>query len=337
MVHGETDTWTNLFSVLPAFVLKEKLLHHSIEVKTARSIAELIGVVETFELTQKGNPVYFRGENQDHKVGALRPSIYRTPQRLCEEYKTYREMQRFNDHEFTADKTAFDKLSRMQHYSMPTRLIDLSEDILSALYFALDGRKNNNQAAVYLIEIDQSQVKYYDSDAVSVVANLVKSPLSDGCTPRKSKQAIHEDANKYRTHREAFNGTESAGYLLHDIKEEKSYFSHKIDPIHLFSILFVKPKLTNNRLHGQKGAYLLFGLNEQDINNSIPIFVEDTPDHLSLNSTIHSEQFPIRKITKVLISCEIRMEHLEKLGITTPYIYPELDHVSHYLSKTLEQ
>lgn len=85
-------------------------------------------------------------------------------------------MQRFNDHEFTTDKTAFDKLSRIQHYHAPTRLLDLSEDVLSALYFALEGRKANDHAVLYLEEIDEQQAKYYDSDAVSAVANLVKSP-----------------------------------------------------------------------------------------------------------------------------------------------------------------
>ncbi|WP_305909904.1 FRG domain-containing protein [Methylomarinum sp. Ch1-1] len=311
-------------------------MQYQIAVEKVKNISELIAVVEGFKRHNKGNRVYFRGENEDHGANALTPSIYRSQKRLQAEDKIYREMQRFNDHEFGVDKTAFDKLSRMQHHRAPTRLLDLSEDILSALYFALDKKGCDSMAVVYLIEIDEAQVKYYDSDAVSVVANLVKSPLNDGVTGHKSKCALLRDATDLRTDIEEFNQTRSAGFLLHDIKEEKGYFSHKINPNHLLSIHFVKPKLTNNRLHGQKGAYLLFGLNEYDINSAIPVL--DMHDgKLRLNSSIDRLFYPIVKMTKVLLSADIRMKDLERLGVTRPYIYPEMERVAEYFVARFEQ
>src|SRR5690606_9289551 len=114
------------------------------------------------------------------------------------------------------------------------------------------------------------------------------------------------------------------------IKEEKSYFSSKIQPNYLLSILFVKPKLSNNRLHGQKGAYLLFGLDEADSEKSIPLIV-DEGNSLRLNARLRPGQTPIAKITKVSLGREITMDKLEKLGVTAPYIYPEMAKVSEYL------
>ena len=96
-------------------------------------------------------------------------------------------MQRFNDHEFLSDKTTFDKLSRMQHHSAPTRLLDITEDLMSAVFFSIDeidtksndkgnskNGKDTKNPRIYVFEIKEKSVKYYDSDAVSVVSNLAK-------------------------------------------------------------------------------------------------------------------------------------------------------------------
>lgn len=310
-------------------------MHYPIEEVVVSTIAELIEVVDAFELTDRNNKLYFRGENKDHGDSALVPGIYRSVVRLQQEHEVFREMQRFNDQEFTADKTAFDKISRMQHYQVPTRLLDVSEDVLSSLYFALADREHESQqSAVYLIEVKADQAKYYDSDAVSVVSNLVKAPLRSGATLFKSKADLLRDALLYRADIEVFNRADSASYLMHDIKEEKSYFSNKVDPEHLLSILFVKPKLTNNRLHGQKGAYFLFGLNQNDLNKAIPII--QGGESPRLNSSLQRSQLPMAKITKVLLGSEIRMKQLEKFGVTTPYIYPEMDKVSEYLVSRMD-
>ena len=217
--------------------------------------------------------VYFRGEDSDYGKTAFQPSIYRNAKHLENEHRIYREMQRFNDHEFTEDRSAFDKLSRMQHYLAPTRLIDFSEDALTALYFALVTRKTCDDAIVYVTAVANNKIKYYDSDAVSVISNLAKLPLNSN--DKKSKEAVVKSAKKKLEKIKRFNKCKSAGFLLHEIKEETGYFSHIIDPQHIFSAQFVKPKLTNTRIYGQKGAFLLFGLNCEKVEDNIPIIKYD--------------------------------------------------------------
>lgn len=299
----------------------------------ADSLCELIRLVLQVQKTNEGNPLYFRGERVDHGIKALTPSIYRNDH-LKNEYVFYREMQRFNDQEFFTDKTAFDKLARMQHYECPTRMIDISEDVLSATYFALDKREKNTASVLYVLEIMQDKIKYYDSDAVSVVANLAKAPLDNPNNNEKSKRAVWRDGLSHLNDRARYCKTdlESKSYLLHDIKEEKPYFEDKIDPKHLFSLFCVKPKYSNQRIHGQKGAFLLYGLNKDDPSLSITVFRQSGASlQLDLELGFH----PIANVTKITLSDQILQSDLEKLGISKPYIYPELDKVSEYLTKRL--
>jgi hypothetical protein len=299
------------------------------------SIPEFMQQILNFE-HEEDCTVYFRGEDKDYKDTAFQPSIYRNTKHLENEHRIYREMQRFNDHEFIEDKSAFDKLSRMQHYLAPTRLIDFSEDALTALYFAVVARKTCDDAVVYVTAVANDKIKYYDSDAVSVIANLAKLPLDDNY---KSKQVIAGSAKKSLTnsHRydsvKCFNAEKSAGFLLHEIKEEKSYFSHIIDPQHIFSAQFVKPKLTNTRIYGQKGVFLLFGLKLDDVKNHIPIIHYNENKKLVLLSDCSPMKHPIIKIMKIRVSCLITLDHLKKLGVTTPYIYTGMDKVSEYLKE----
>ncbi|MBV5299012.1 MAG: FRG domain-containing protein [Rhodoferax sp.] len=304
-----------------------------VDIIEVASIDALIKEVLSIVKTNEENLLYFRGENADHREHALTPSVFRGF--LEREHRIYREMQRFNDHEFTADKTAFDKLARMQHYQAPTRMLDMSEDVLSALYFALDNRKDGATGVLYVLEIDHEMVKYYDSDAVSVMANLAKSPLVDGATTDKSKTALHRDAAHFLHDRDGFNKKTSVHFLLHDICEEKTYFRALIDPAHLFSVLCVKPKYTNARLLGQKGAFLLFGMNLTDAAKSIKLLVNDTSltNVLRLDASLASDFHPIRKLTKICIGSAIDQKSLSRLGVTKPYVYPEMDKVADYLTK----
>lgn len=296
----------------------------------ASTIDEAVRLVSQLE-TKSGSRLYFRGENKDFGITAFTPGIYR-PGRLCDEHLIYREMQRFNDHEFTTDKTAFDKLARMQHYSAPTRMLDLSEDMFSSLFFALDKRAEHTESVLYAVELNEDQMRYYDSDAVSIIANLAKLPQerNDHAEPQeKSKQALWQEALEYYDNREAYNANKSLpskGFLLHDIKEEKPYFQDLIDPKDLFRIVAVKPKLTSQRLQGQKGAFLLYGLNKEE--PSLPIPLITNSEQLNDDAQVH----PVLSLTKIVLSEHITIKQLEKLGIREPYIYPELERVSQYLT-----
>lgn len=305
--------------------------------QTIRTLSKLIKEISEIKVSEDSFLV-FRGESEDYRETALFPSIYRNGF-IKNEDKIYREMQRFNDHEFLSDRTTFDKLSRMQHHGAPTRLLDVSEDLLSAVYMAIENKditsekSKKNNAIIYVFEIKNKDIKYYDSDAVSVISNLAKIPLKYRDND-KSKQVIVRDIN--RNHRvKKFNKKRSAEFLRHEIREEKPQFESIINPKHITSVLYVRPKLTSDRIKSQKGSFLLFGLNPKDAEKSIEIL-----NHTNLTGECQLQK-PNINITHPINKCHIFelefskikkiKKDLEKIGIIKPYIYSEMDKVADYL------
>lgn len=296
-----------------------------------KSIASLVKHISVIAKTKEGKLV-FRGEKENYGDTALHPLVYRGY--IKSEDKIYRESQRFNDHEFDSDKGTFDRLSRIQHYSAPTRLIDVSEDLLSAVYFAIADKDTTDakDAVIYVFEINEDEVKYYDSDAVSAVSNLAKIPCSNHNLPQKTKKQLLCDAIVYSDDVDAFNAQDSVKYLLHEIKDEKPHFANIIKPNHLITVHFVLPKLTSHRLRSQKGAFILFGMNKNDWEKPIELLNNGVFDE----SLKKDEGFPIKDIHVITIDInsikQMKIE-LENLGIRKSFMFPEIDKVSEYLKQ----
>ena len=70
------------------------------------------------------------------------PGIFRNEQYIIHESQMYHEAIRKNPSVFTEDMSTFDKLVKMQHYELPTRLLDITTNPLVALYFACQSFKN---------------------------------------------------------------------------------------------------------------------------------------------------------------------------------------------------
>ena len=266
-----------------------------------------VGSVRTFldvleEVESSGDEVlYYRGHS--NSTYQLSPSIYRDQNWIENEDILYKEIVLKCPNDFREQENTFQMLVKMQHYSLPTRLLDVTANPLIGLYFACsEGKNSSEDGEVVIFKIPKREVRYYDSDTVSVISNVSRRPSSFKL-PRASDVPRFNDSREIR-------------YLLHEIKKEKPYFEPKIRKQHLESVICVKPKLDNPRVIRQDGAFLLFGVAGQKIK---PALVPD-------NYLCSDPRVLVNRSQKLKI-----IEQLRTLGITKGTIFPEIDKVAEHL------
>lgn len=375
---------------------------------TIENIKEFLEEIENLE---SNNNLFFRGHEDETYL--LEPGVYRkdntTKKNLIEhEDVIYREVISKAPQDFSG-KNTLESLALMQHYGVPTRILDLTESALVALYFACSNSKNDDKhGEVIVFDIPTESVKYYNSDRVTILANLAKcekdfnynkfiidnkiseikklekkkidTKLYDKIRDfdidvftflmDKNEEIIEEfeddilfknfdenlkkymsiydkkftikfDAifiNSYVEHiqnhirseinKEITNANEMYfGKLLHNIREDKSYFDAIINPLDLPKVFAVKPKLDNPRIVRQHGAFLIFGIKETHFVGfgDYKPMAELNTDWI-LRGNPHKERIIIDKDSKD----KIRKE-LNTLGFNQSTLFPEIDKVAEYV------
>jgi len=231
------------------------------EKSTNPKVTKVQGFIgKVLSLDQKeGYEVFYRGHSNKKKY-KLEPSLFRKDEDGNYLYKDnehilYRELLVSNSSDFQADVYTLDSLVRMQHYSLPTRLLDITSNPLIALYFACKSSLDED-GEVILFAMKRKDIKYFDSDVASCIANLGRLPQTE-----KNEIKFDEDG---------FNEQPPIKRLIHLIREEKSFFEPKIIPNDLRKIVCVKGKRSNDRISSQSGAFLLFGLDAVLDENGTP-------------------------------------------------------------------
>lgn len=269
-----------------------------------KSIADFIRELQKIPKS-KNSELFFRGHSDIEF--SLKPSIYRNKRHILNENNLFKEFILRTPSDFLNEKSALEKLVKMQHYGLPTRLLDLTTNALVALYFACSS-KGNRDGKVIVFRIPKNDIKYYDSDTVSILANISKRPKSF-----RVDKIRHLEIDE-------FNEQEEIGYLLHEIKEEKSYFQSIIDPKDIERVVAVKVKQSNNRIIKQSGAFLIFGV---DGRKGKPAII---PDSWILNLELKGVDFRIDNDSKEAI-----INELNTVGINESTLFPELENQAKYL------
>jgi DNA-binding transcriptional ArsR family regulator len=246
-----------------------------------------------------GKQLYFRGHSKASYQ--LKPTVYRNRGWIQSEAEMLKELILRCPNDFAGGISTFQSLVRMQHYGLPTRLLDLTSNPLVALYFACEMHRDDDEdAEVIVLRFGVDEVKYFDSDTVSLIANLSRRPAGF---------VVPDIADI-----QAFNKDDAIKLLLHDVRQDRPHFEPEIQRDHLGSVVCVRPRLENPRIIRQEGAFLLFGCDGQKFR----------PAALPDESVV--ARLVINRNEKKDLS-----DRLQTLGISRATMFPEIDQVSTYL------
>lgn len=284
--------------------------HLTFKVKTLSEYLELCHFFTQCEESTFGEDVHsliYRGVA--NLTWKLEPSIERlTHKRTDTEASIVKEFMAMRPEAFVHIESSFERLAKMQHYGLPTRLLDFTTNPLVALFFACSKENEsdfefNNDGRIM---ISSANILSHDSPFLTSILEFPYSMVGED-------QTSSNILGKYKV--------SSIDYL-------NSYNCTR-GPLQLYA----KPPYSNQRIINQGGLFLVFpnpidfelNYNSEDHYEGIgeAFFSKNL---LKINNSILTSQF-ISIIVQKIDKKEI-LKELMNVGITIDFIYPELEYTA---------
>lgn len=254
----------------------------------ANTVEEFLKILNRY---QGQREIFYRGQSAKYK--SVISSISRDNGHLTNEHQIYRETVHMYEQEFETLEFPIERLAKLQHYGIPTRLIDVTIDPLIALYFAVENFDSTSDGNVF-VYVQTSKLTH--SKPVQLLALL-------------ATLESHDTSYIQEQYKEIYNESITKENIL-KIAQETSFitFSDRL-------------KEANPRLHSQKGTFVICG--NELLNEEIQKQVK------SLDSIKSNLLIRIPYEHKLAIKSEL--DQLHRINKTT--IYPEFPSVADYIKE----
>lgn len=229
------------------------------EKEELRELLEIMGKEETGK--------QYRG--QANSSWNLDASITREPKYLSNEAEMYYEILSLKPDAFKNDISVYERLITMQHFGMPTRLLDITRNPLVAIFFACNNWdcKDNDGVIFTFKPKDKSDFLNFEDPRLKHLSTL-------------------------------FNHNN-----VKETDESKAFLS---------KIWYIKGVAKNQRISNQSGDFIFVGKGDE------------------VTKELH--QFPKMSIVIDSETKKVLLEQLESLNIHGGAVYPDLTHMSNYIS-----
>ena len=219
----------------------------------AESVDAFLGIISKKLKLSDDFAYFYRGEAMYYEETSLKPQLFRETKWIENEHKMINDFVAKFPSDFPKGTSTFDIIINADHFSLPTRVLDISYSAFTGLFMSCynfsssEKVDDKNDGFVYIFKVRKKDIKNWNSDSVTLLSNLARMD---------AKFPYNEEWKK------------SIDILMHTIKDEKPDFytmygeqemeKYKED---FNNIVCVKPKMLNARITNQKGLFFLFGIN----------------------------------------------------------------------------
>ncbi len=304
------------------FLRSERIIFDSTKIDI-KIISDTVQYVQQLELVLDNNPnkIFFRGHGRS--TYRLLPSLLREKKWYQNERKMYLTLMANCPQDFSSLHTHLDILSEMQHYGLPTRLIDVTSDALTALYFTCEHADNFN-GEVLLLEASDDKILFANDVRGSMLASL---PLFSYEEQRKLFEYAKNGVNGKVTDK-------LKEKLRAEVRSERTYTTLRDEFPHLTSYFYVLPRKWNKRIANQDGAFVLCGLLDEIYDKS-----QQKSGGVANEGVLEDLRVKIggRRVVFIIKNKKKILKQLETYGIHQMRVYPEIEKVSEYIKDHIEE